>query len=122
MPSGWDLTSSTCDDGSPISNVNVSAGETVTCTFVNKKRGQIVVVEDTQPNNGQDFSFSAGGGLSPSSFTLDDDNNPALETLMEALPEREIFAISGATRQGVDPLLEELWRMLAEQEKPGEAS
>jgi GTP-binding protein len=40
------------------------------------------------------------------------DDNAALDKLMEALPEREIFAISGATRQGVDPLLEELWRML----------
>ena len=33
VPLGWDLTSSTCDDGSPVSNIDVSAGETVTCTF-----------------------------------------------------------------------------------------
>jgi Tol biopolymer transport system component/agmatine/peptidylarginine deiminase len=78
VPSSWDQSSATCDDGSPISNINASAGEVVTCTFTNRKRGQIVVVQDTVPNNGQDFSFTAGGGLSPTSFQLDDDNNPAL--------------------------------------------
>ncbi len=39
-------------------------------------------------------------------------DDSALEKLMDELPEREIFAISGATRQGVEPLLEEIWRML----------
>ncbi|MBK5266441.1 MAG: hypothetical protein JJE47_03320 [Acidimicrobiia bacterium] len=33
---GWTLFSSVCDDGSPVSNINVGEGETVTCTFVNK--------------------------------------------------------------------------------------
>ena len=78
VPSGWDQSSATCDDGSPVSNINVSPGETVTCTFMNKKRGQIVVVKDAVPNDAQDFSFTAGGGLSPTSFQLDDDNNPTL--------------------------------------------
>ncbi len=31
---------------------------------------------------------------------------------MEELPDKEIFAISGATRQGVESLLETLWRAL----------
>src|SRR5919204_3649805 len=35
VPLGWDLASSTCDDGSPVTNIDVSAGETVTCTFTN---------------------------------------------------------------------------------------
>src|SRR5256886_11497655 len=48
VPSGWDQTSATCDNGSPLSNVNVSAGQTVTCTFTNRKRGKVVVVEDSQ--------------------------------------------------------------------------
>lgn len=78
LPSGWDLTSATCDDGSPVSTIDVSPGETVTCTFANRKRGQIVVREDSIPDNSQDFSFTAGGGLSPSSFQLDDDSNPTL--------------------------------------------
>ena len=65
VPSGWDQTSATCGDGSPVSNIDVAPGETVTCTFTNRKRGQIVVVKDAQPNDAQDFSFTAGGGLSP---------------------------------------------------------
>ncbi len=32
---GWYLADATCDDGSLISNIDVSAGETVTCTFTN---------------------------------------------------------------------------------------
>src|SRR5207249_2297922 len=36
VPTGWTQTGATCDDGSPVSNINLSAGETVTCTFVNK--------------------------------------------------------------------------------------
>ena len=55
----------TCDDGSPVSNIDVAPGEHVTCTFTNRQRGAIVVVQDSQPNDPQDFSFTAGGGLSP---------------------------------------------------------
>ncbi len=78
IPAGWDLTSATCSDGSPVSAITVSFGENVTCTFTNSKRGQIVVVKDAQPNDAQDFSFAAGGGLSPASFALDDDADAAL--------------------------------------------
>src|SRR6185436_18491177 len=75
VPSGWDQTAATCDDGSPVSNIAVAAGETVTCTFTNAKRGRIVVVKDAVPNDAQDFAFTAGGGLSPGSFSLDDDSD-----------------------------------------------
>jgi hypothetical protein len=37
LPAGWDLESATCDDGSSPSNIDVSANETVTCTFVNTR-------------------------------------------------------------------------------------
>jgi hypothetical protein len=37
VPSGWKQSQVTCDDGSPITNIDVAAGETVTCTFVNQK-------------------------------------------------------------------------------------
>jgi GTP-binding protein len=43
------------------------------------------------------------------------EESDALQKLMQALPDREIFAISGATRKGIDPLLEELWRVLQEE-------
>ena len=58
----------------------------MTCTFTNRKRGQIVVVKDAQPDDPQDFAFTAGGGLSPASFQLDDDGNDA-----NALPSSRTF-------------------------------
>ena len=57
-------------------------------------------------------------------LAIDDE---AVEKLMADLPDREIFAISGATRQGVEPLLETIWRILQEEKqkaadaKPSEA-
>ena len=78
VPTGWDLASSTCSDGSPITNINVAAGEVITCTFTNNKRGSITVVKDATPDDAQDFAFTAGGGLSPTSFSLDDDANATL--------------------------------------------
>ncbi|MGH3370886.1 MAG: prealbumin-like fold domain-containing protein, partial [Nocardioidaceae bacterium] len=78
VPSGWEQTGATCDDGSDPSSIDVSAGEVVTCTFSNRKRGTIVVIKDATPNDPQDFSFTAGGGLSPASFQLDDDADGTL--------------------------------------------
>ena len=101
-PSGWDMSSATCDDGSPVSNISVSGGETVTCTFVNRKRGTLVVVEDSQPDDPQDFSFTAGGGLSPASFQLDDHNNPALSNTQtfSNIVSRNGYSISEAPVSG----------------------
>ena len=35
--------------------------------------GRLIVKKDAHPNSAQDFSFTAGGGLTPSTFQLDDD-------------------------------------------------
>ena len=48
---GWD-SSATCSDGSPVTNIEVSAGETVTCTFTNTQaapgpRGVIAPTQTT---------------------------------------------------------------------------
>ncbi len=77
VPPGWIVGPHNCSDGSPTTNIAVSAGETVACTVVNRRRGNIVVVEDSQPNDPQDFSYTGGGGLNPTPFTLDDDSNAA---------------------------------------------
>ena len=74
-PTGWDIASATCSDGSPPSNIDVSAGEIVSCTFTNRKRGRIVIVQYSLPDHPQDFDFTAGPGLTPGSFTLDDDGD-----------------------------------------------
>ncbi len=63
VPSGWSLMSATCDDGSSPSSIDLSAGETVKCTFTNAKLGKIIVDKITAPaNDPQSFSFSLTGG------------------------------------------------------------
>ena len=104
VPSGWDQTAATCDDGSPVSNIDVAAGETVTCTFENRKRGRIVVVEDAVPNDAQDFSFTTGGGLSPAAFDLDDDSDGTLSntrTFADLVPGSG-YSVSQAPPSGWD--------------------
>ncbi len=49
VPTGWDLTSATCDDGSDPGAIDLAPGETVTCTFENTKRGYIIVDKVTDP-------------------------------------------------------------------------
>jgi beta-propeller repeat-containing protein len=66
---GWDASAS-CSDGSPPSNIGLSAGETVTCTFVNTKRGLARVVKTVNgaaPSGGQSFAFELRQGASATS-------------------------------------------------------
>ena len=44
-------------------------------------------------------------------LAIDDE---ALNKLMDELPDKEIYPISGVSRQGVEPLLETLWSILRE--------
>jgi GTP-binding protein len=53
--------------------------------------------------------------IAANKLDLSIEEDDSLDKLMQAIPDKEIFAISGATRQGIDALLEELWRMVAEQ-------
>jgi len=41
-------------------------------------KGSITIIKDAVPNDAQDFSFSTTGGLSPATFSLDDDANGTL--------------------------------------------
>ena len=71
---GWDPAIASCSDGSPVTDIGLAAGETVTCTFANTKRGSITIAKDTVPNNPRDFAFTGSFGA----FSLDADDNPAL--------------------------------------------
>ncbi len=82
---GWDLTTLTCNDptgnsngdtGTRTATINVAAGETVSCTFENTKRGTIEIVKDAVPDHAQDFSFTGSGGIG--NFDLDDDTDGTL--------------------------------------------
>ena len=56
---GWDPTGATCNDGSPVAAISLQAGETVTCTFTNVKRGHIIVDKVTDPaGDPQSFTFT----------------------------------------------------------------
>jgi hypothetical protein len=82
-PAGWDLVSSTCDNGTP-SNIVVVAGQTTTCTFTNKARGTIKIKKVTDPSSDTttSFSFTGGGGLSPSSFSLKNGDTQTFSNLV----------------------------------------
>ncbi len=80
---GWSLTSISCQNGTQPAQSNatidVQPGDAWVCTFTNKKDATVTVTKDAQPNSAQDFAFTTtGGGLS--SFSLDDDADPALST------------------------------------------
>ena len=63
-----------CSDGSDPSNIDISLGEVVTCTFQNIKSdaGFVTLRKDAQPDSEQDFLI---GGVpdGSSGHTLDDD-------------------------------------------------
>ena len=68
----WDNTAATCSDGSPVSAIDVSPNEDVTCTFVNRPRPTLTVILNASPDDPQDFAFAVNGP-SARNHILDDD-------------------------------------------------
>jgi hypothetical protein len=78
VPGGWNLVSSTCDDGSSPASIGLTAGETVTCTFHDaRERGAILITKmrkhaadgsGDHPHAGVTFTIS--GGLLPAGTTV----------------------------------------------------
>src|SRR5262245_17194145 len=105
VPAGWDLTSSVCTssigDTEAPGSLELDAGETITCTFTNTKRGQIIVEKQTLPNgSSQSFEFdpsyssnffltdgqqNSSGFLAPRTFSVAEVNIPAGWTLSSAV-------------------------------------
>mgnify|MGYP006172655983 CR=1 FL=1 len=58
------------------------------------------VVKDSVPDGPQNFSFTAGGGLSPETFQLDDDSDPTLSNTrtFASVPATDAWAVSKASR------------------------
>lgn len=80
---GFEVTAVSCSDPTADSmtnlathtaTINLSAGETVTCTFQNTQNGTVTIIKDALPDGPQDFAFSGTLG----SFSLDDDADAAL--------------------------------------------
>jgi hypothetical protein len=99
-PAGWDMTSS-CSDGSPVSNIDIGPGETVTCTFTNTKRGTLIVNKLTDPSpdpTDTSFAFAAGGGLTPTGFNL---KNGGSRTFADLVPKAG-YSVAETTPPGWD--------------------
>jgi plastocyanin len=93
VPTGWDLASATCDDGSDPSAIDLAAGETVTCTFTNQADSNIIVKKETNPDGslqtfefdtdyGANFSLADGGSndsgdIDPGTYSVSEINIPA---------------------------------------------
>ena len=70
VPSGWNLVSSTCNDGSSPGSIGLSAGETVTCTFHDaREKGAILITKTRKhaadgpgahPHAGVTFTVTGG--------------------------------------------------------------
>ena len=87
VPGGWDLTSATCndDDGSDPASIVLDPGETVTCIFTNTQLGSITVRKVTDPSpdlSNASFGFTAGGGLTPTGFSLGDGDSRGFGNLL----------------------------------------
>ena len=80
--SGWTQTSATCSDNSPVTAINVSAGETVTCTFTNtKNNGSITLIINSDSNIPVCWEGDVpdvNGPASPGIVCLDKNPDPSL--------------------------------------------
>lgn len=93
VPEGWTLESAVCDDSnSPLPEINLLAGETVTCVFTNEEippevGGAIVVtiagrceVVDDEPVGSIDVSIPVAGGAE---VVITDSSGGVVETFTE---------------------------------------
>ena len=60
--------------GTRTASITLAAGGTVDCTYINRQRGTIIIRKQTDPNGAAGtFGYTTSGGLSPSTFSLQDD-------------------------------------------------
>jgi Ca2+-binding RTX toxin-like protein len=91
VPSGWDLTGLSCDDGgdstgsSATATINIQPGETVTCTWVNTKRGTITI-RKTSVFGTSTFNYAADNGLTVPDITTTTAGTPKAAPALPVLP------------------------------------
>jgi hypothetical protein len=104
VPAGWVLAGKSCSNGSSPRAIDLAVGEVVQCTWTNRRPGRIFVVENTVPDEDQNFSYTAGGGLSPTAFELaddgDDETAPANLREFVGLQPGSGYSITQATPDG----------------------
>ncbi|KNX35973.1 hypothetical protein VV01_00455 [Luteipulveratus halotolerans] len=89
----WNLASATCDDGSDPASISLSAGDDVTCTFVNEReRGAIDITKTRKhaaaqggvaPHPGVQFTVSGGGLADPVVVTTDSAGKACVPGLLD---------------------------------------
>jgi CSLREA domain-containing protein len=102
-PAGWDFVGVVCGDpdggtttSGATANVDVDAGETVTCTYTNRKRGRVVVQKSAV---GGDETFSYTGGLG--AFTITTSGGTGSQVFDNVVP--GVYAVTeGAPPAGWD--------------------
>jgi hypothetical protein len=102
VPAGWDLTSAECDDGSPVSAIELAADENITCTFTNTlQQGALKIVKNSTKggavlNAGAVFDYEGSSvtdngagdedpavgavcvsGLAPGTYTVNETSPPS---------------------------------------------
>ena len=114
VPAGWSLVGATCDDQSPVSAIDLQAGETVTCTFVNDEQpepppGQIVVVKQVVDGSDTSQSFDFAASYDADGFSLSDgqqnssgDLAPGTYSVAESVPAG--WSLVGATCDDQSPV------------------
>jgi Prealbumin-like fold domain len=73
VPAGWNLVSATCDDGSSPGSIGLSAGETVTCTFVDEREQGAILITKTRKHAAGGSGDQAHPGVT---FTITGGNLP----------------------------------------------
>ncbi len=97
MVSGWDLAGISCDDGDSTWDVNTrtatfqaSAGERITCTFTNVRRGQIIVTKNVVPGDASLWQIRVTGQapqtIGDGGMATFDDLAPGMYTVSESGP------------------------------------
>jgi CSLREA domain-containing protein len=102
-PAGWDFVGVVCGDpdggtttSGATANIDVDPGETVTCTYTNRKRGRVVVQKSAV---GGDETFSYTGGLG--SFTITTSGGTGSQVFNNVVP--GVYAVTeGAPPAGWD--------------------
>ncbi|MBI3630791.1 MAG: hypothetical protein HY221_00425 [Candidatus Sungbacteria bacterium] len=62
LPAGWTQQSATCDNGDSPSEISLTAGATVTCTFTNIEKPTLTIVKHTDEASGDaTFTFNVTG-------------------------------------------------------------
>jgi plastocyanin len=103
---GWKTDSIVCNNGETYDDIDVAAGETVTCTFTNEKLASITLVKNTVGGNG-DFDFDATGTGLPTDIDLTTVAGTASQTFENLDPDNLHDCRECSRRMGLN--LSKLW-------------